>query len=121
MRISDWSSDVCSSDLGQPPIAQKARHPRPRLAQEDASLDRRILRQDSFGLALIPRVEEGETSLGAKPASAEHLALFVQGVPVEAVITQTLILHGPAGFPSWPGPKGDRATSSDENTSEIQS
>src|SRR3546814_17708920 len=76
MRISDWSSDVCSSDLGQPPIAQKARHPRPRLAQEDASLDRRILRQDSFGLGLIPRVEEGETSLGAKPASGEHLALF---------------------------------------------
>src|SRR3546814_14432311 len=87
MRISDWSSDVCSSDLGgRPPLSRstkrppcyrarrpficvpllsgKRRHPRPELA-EQAVADRGLARGDIVRLERIAReVEE----LRARPA-----------------------------------------------------
>src|SRR3546814_935790 len=62
MRISDWSSDVCSSDLGVPPqdiaVVERdpvfarviaARFPQVRVLQGDASELRRLLREAGIG------------------------------------------------------------------------
>src|SRR3546814_10834255 len=48
MRISDWSSDVCSSDLGM------------RRAQELALLNRRLSGEEAAELGLITRVVDDE-------------------------------------------------------------
>src|SRR3546814_1208325 len=54
MRISDWSSDVCSSDLGAQPD-----HLRPGAARQGARLHRRAGRRDAAP-ARAPEAAPGE-------------------------------------------------------------
>src|SRR3546814_19685621 len=71
MRISDWSSDVCSSDLLQFPDGQsRTLHPRPRLVREhlvDAS-------QRDPGADHAQRGAETSGSQRAGVAAGEHAA-----------------------------------------------
>src|SRR3546814_15178481 len=56
MRISDWSSDVCSSDLGYRPVMD-ADGPAPKVLLADKGYDADFIRQDMEkrgGVAMIP-------------------------------------------------------------------
>src|SRR3546814_11668267 len=60
MRISDWSSDVCSSDLRSPPSSGASRH---------------LLPQAGEGLAIgLPRAGEGCSGGSARPSWFEEKA-----------------------------------------------
>src|SRR3546814_4772518 len=72
MRISDWSSDVCSSDLGE----------RPYLASDDYSIADIatypwIARFPLHGLewAAVPNVKRWFDAVGARPAVASGMAV----------------------------------------------
>src|SRR3546814_9399503 len=43
MRISDWSSDVCSSDLASPPWRRRAAEGDPEPGRQDAAEEKRVL------------------------------------------------------------------------------
>src|SRR3546814_8087120 len=79
MRISDWSSDVCSSDLrneGRAPIAQEQEHDDDR---EERALDHRVDRARILLLCIFGVVvEELELDLGV--ACLEILQLLDRAV-----------------------------------------
>src|SRR3546814_7384878 len=62
MRISDWSSDVCSSDLGAPAKAVQAYL---KALATKLSLDRDVSANDKFDIILgYRRAETGEVEVG---------------------------------------------------------
>src|SRR3546814_3883181 len=63
MRISDWSSDVCSSDLGRPRPEQPDREPR-EAEQQDRDADRfvQLVSREKFG-AIVPLERPAERDL----------------------------------------------------------
>src|SRR3546814_5328535 len=79
MRISDWSSDVCSSDLpgrraGLPPCATVARHQEPdtragRRQATDAAVDHRRSTEPAAGI--LPRLP-GLPQLRVRRARPDH-------------------------------------------------
>src|SRR3546814_9429950 len=89
MRISDWSSDVCSSDLDPEPFRELAA-----LVEIEAALaglhqlERRALHQDQLGIGVllerpgelvwIVAVEEQE--IGAKADAVERIDLRASGI-----------------------------------------
>src|SRR3546814_2394889 len=108
MRISDWSSDVCSSDLRQ----------RGRPPPETVALVRRTGRWRAFGsgrrvgpFALEPAIERGRGDSGrrARELCARCVRIAVRG------------LVGSGGRRFRPGRAVRRAGRSEEHTSELQS
>src|SRR3546814_12254289 len=67
MRISDWSSDVCSSDLGVPPGPRSVRRVRRRIRR------RRARRSGAAVVALAggPRLRGHEPGTAADPRAVE--------------------------------------------------
>src|SRR3546814_7286651 len=117
MRISDWSSDVCSSDLivmlsGQPPIqAKKLRY------YEDGNFTRRVLRSPVLrenGYADKPAARPDDWSGRALPPV----------LPVSSD-TDTSGLNEDGGLQIRPEldmlPTAEQLARSEEHTSELQS
>src|SRR3546814_14546115 len=73
MRISDWSSDVCSSDLPDPGSVGRGHEPLPRFARGDRSPDRPLRCGSPCG----------EYSMKKFPFPAAAAALFL-AVPLAA-------------------------------------
>src|SRR3546814_7635804 len=102
MRISDWSSDVCSSDLAVP-IAfdveqRKAKH----------------------GIGFLHRADRGRQRIGLRHARAVHQAgrATVAGAGVDAVELD----HLPLSVPKRTSERRPRSIwRSEEHTSELQS
>src|SRR3546814_1339054 len=131
MRISDWSSDVCSSDLGPVGLAARAgdRLPHPLLRIEVGAalvVDRELHRRASHDAAL-PRsaasrdhVEQGRLAGTVRADDAETLA-WVEGqveAPEEPAVA-VAIAYAVQLDHLVPEPRGlDR---SEEHTSELQS
>src|SRR3546814_6926367 len=95
MRISDWSSDVCSSDLGRDPGQIGLLH---RLAAEQA---------DRTGAEAL----HGESEVGERRMIAERHAGKAQGADVDLLV-QPAISGGNGGA---------EPARSEEHTSELQS
>src|SRR3546814_16729183 len=88
MRISDWSSDVCSSDLGQakaeariaePRIAHQVRRVRNRVAVDEAietveqhAKDHATHREALAVLVAAQRIDNAEIQVMALPYSAQN-------------------------------------------------
>src|SRR3546814_4132541 len=78
MRISDWSSDVCSSDLG---VAQKGDAPPP---DRDQMRARRLARTDIVGPD-----RQSDTVLGHRPPAHEfrvHLDQMLKLGAIELIV-----------------------------------
>src|SRR3546814_9145191 len=86
MRISDWSSDVCSSDLGPPPIRR-----------DDSVTFERPLRleyvyegREGDLVALAEQIYFGEELTSSKPlklyAPSGNVSAVIAGAPVELVV-----------------------------------
>src|SRR3546814_8823390 len=108
MRISDWSSDVCSSDLGCSlfasvlPAQRDADQPRPR-TQHRRDVDARRAALSCERLGLRPyRADARQAARPARPRARPSIAFRVDGAR-----------SGDDG--------GWRADRSEENTSELQS
>src|SRR3546814_11358350 len=80
MRISDWSSDVCSSDLALPArrrqLARLSRGPQPRA--QDRTLPRMAARGDGKGSSPAPR---GAMAAAAMSFTAVPLTLYPDMFP----------------------------------------
>src|SRR3546814_15162395 len=63
MRISDWSSDVCSSDLDLTPLARSLIAECARWGDEDAPLD-------DYALAMFRALAEATWALAERPSPA---------------------------------------------------
>src|SRR3546814_6895163 len=107
MRISDWSSDVCSSDLSMrqllsPPTSIHTRSSRPRVAQAG----RRASRRAKARACAAPLVSAGMGTSPPELREAEHNPG-----------------HGVArnGFASAPAQAAAALHRSEEHTSELQS
>src|SRR3546814_7544184 len=101
MRISDWSSDVCSSDLAFHFRTSQAHHPQARGAQKQdfAPVPVAIGRQQVRGQANRPRF--------FRPAATAP----IERAPV----------HRNTQAQAAPGPNESPCGRSEENTSELQS
>src|SRR3546814_4228977 len=78
MRISDWSSDVCSSDLGHiAEIGRLVREP------EESSIDAR-------GGALLPGLHDHHIHLFALAAALESIACGPPAIANAAALAETL-------------------------------
>src|SRR3546814_4974017 len=120
MRISDWSSDVCSSDLGRrlDALSRASAHPRPAGGGGVTDAKTILLVEDDPAIALIIR-ETLATECGrlASVASiAERNAWLADNRP-DLIITDVVLPDGD-GIDSLPGVGVDR---SEEHTSELQS
>src|SRR3546814_9403755 len=103
MRISDWSSDVCSSDLQQS-IFRKSVKPRcPGIAQ--------VVWREPFLKLAFNRITEFSPAAGTIPCSLD--------LPAPATLCVRIGHHGSALFSSLTWPQED--TRSEEHTSELQS
>src|SRR3546814_10862053 len=139
MRISDWSSDVCSSDLLEPaePVAGRLRaaHGIEGIAPDAAAEGtRRALESKHFGdggAVVGKAVDAGETRaehLTLQPAPfgveevCQHAAVAVATPATEAEVehaSERDLLELALGFPGQrPGLEAGR---SEEHTSELQS
>src|SRR3546814_18754686 len=101
MRISDWSSDVCSSDLHAARLGQRLFHVR-NVAQTEGDAvggDRAVGQRQAFGVAANPRETLHQATVdGAVAADRQHLG------------RQVADDHLPgAGFPAVADAKGDVA------------
>src|SRR3546814_14632084 len=70
MRISDWSSDVCSSDLAQHPRPGHADHPQQARARLLPGHAAHVVGRPLPGLALLGHVEVEHTEFEAETALA---------------------------------------------------
>src|SRR3546814_8363176 len=98
MRISDWSSDVCSSDL-----------------QQLQSVAPNLMVYQSVGAA-IPFLRGIGFSSG-DPATESSVAMYVDGVYQPSVYANLFEFNGIERIEVLKGPQGR----SEENTSELQS
>src|SRR3546814_10072829 len=108
MRISDWSSDVCSSDLGRPPERSGGRFLA--IARSACAPDRwEVCAHEvgcSVGLARSARCAAG-------PSAEMRLC---------AVLTIPTCEKACGKFPSWRRERGSYCSArSEEHTSELQS
>src|SRR3546814_5810091 len=67
MRISDWSSDVCSSDLGLPPIAGRVR-----------GLPDQQFARLAIGHVVIIGIDDAEFDQRERPSAALELVLMLE-------------------------------------------
>src|SRR3546814_10337055 len=96
MRISDWSSDVCSSDLEQrgagaavarfgrvarPPVIADSRHPRRRARAEDADLHAPVFVNKVLKLRVVAAARSSILS-PRKPARKCAVSTTKPGSPV---------------------------------------
>src|SRR3546814_3115774 len=106
MRISDWSSDVCSSDLPAQLGGGGTEHRHPVFLEQPDALGRiEAAVEEHHGGALAPRAEQDAGS-GLAPTG-------VGGAPGHVVGPEAL----PVPRRNLPGPQGR----SEEHTSELQS
>src|SRR3546814_4003871 len=121
MRISDWSSDVCSSDLGR---AGRGRLPAAagRVAHGGGPgrhwTVHRLLRGAAVRADPVALAEVGDVA-DLRRAQHPELGLHRAGVAVGAGRAALARLDNPAGVPGAGG--GERAGRSEEHTSELQS
>src|SRR3546814_9151786 len=111
MRISDWSSDVCSSDLRERLfLLRGGRRRRPRLRQDP----RRAQRQ---------RREVAQAP--AQPAKADELAVCERRYSIHTPLSPRGLAPGTIGVSAWRGrtmlASPLAASRSDEHTSDLQS
>src|SRR3546814_9195994 len=99
--MSDWSSDVCSSDLERLFLLRGGRRRRPRLRQDP----RRAQRQ---------RREVAQAP--AQPAKADELAVCERRYSIHTPLSPRGLAPGTIGVSAWRG-----RTRSEEHTSELQS
>src|SRR3546814_20015975 len=97
MRISDWSSDVCSSDLRLQPFA----HHRFRFA---ALVARHPGRIDVGGVdhaaAMLDEAVEDREARGAVRRPSKDVAAKTEGTGGKAAVVQRAFVHG--GSPCFP-------------------
>src|SRR3546814_2135714 len=105
MRISDWSSDVCSSDLGHRAVPQNARRAQLRRFHEEVHADRE---------------KEGQPPGELVDVEARGDAIFHIFDAVGDGEGQFLHLRR-AGFLHMIAGDGDAVERSEEHTSELQS
>src|SRR3546814_14561988 len=96
MRISDWSSDVCSSDLPPPrrpprPPARRApaREPLPR----KKPWPRRSSEPRQIGERQLSAADVHTAELGAAVKLRKHLAGIQQGIVIESALHALLLLQ----------------------------
>src|SRR3546814_4891347 len=117
MRISDWSSDVCSSDLALLPIALAAIaiYPKARDVASDgvgivgALVDVVDERREHAGPRLVGGKAVAVDIIGVDPGGNRRISAESDRMPVLG--TQTAVLR----------PPGAAAIRSEEHTSELQS
>src|SRR3546814_10932118 len=95
MRISDWSSDVCSSDL----------HPRPRPAERQAPVSGGL--SDGVGEAVDSAA--GEAPDGEALGGVTIRPAALRDVPAIQAIYAHPVLHGTASFAGEPPAKAEIA------------
>src|SRR3546814_7247089 len=131
MRISDWSSDVCSSDLRLELLAAVAQEPRPVLGTGDDALELR------HHLAAVAHAQREAVAAGEEGFEhvAQRRALEDRGGPAAAGAEHVAVAEATdgdhAGERRQVGAAGDEvahvhvdgleAARSEEHTSEIQS
>src|SRR3546814_5277760 len=119
MRISDWSSDVCSSDLGA------SRYSRLQQATSDADLSKRFMQEaiDGFGrrIAVTINIRRGISAMSRFTQKAFYRAGFVAGA---MLLMPSILFAQDTGSEaqSQPPLSADDETpiSSEETTSELQ-
>src|SRR3546814_2953473 len=91
MRISDWSSDVCSSDLPPRPHARRApaREPLPR----KKPWPRRSSEPRQIGERQLSAADVHTAELGAAVKLRKHLAGIQQGIGIESALHALLLLQ----------------------------
>src|SRR3546814_13392023 len=108
MRISDWSSDVCSSDLSCLPRRRRSRgDPRPRPGRRRAPSRRCAAGRSPPRADALAR--HADDRLGARRAQLKR-ALDSYRVQTRAVVTddeQTAVTGGEAGFDGGQGGVGE--------------
>src|SRR3546814_13886131 len=93
MRISDWSSDVCSSDLLGPSVDDR----RDDVMVHDAGLARDILcAGDAFVLGLV-REHRAGNDVADRPDAVDRGAEIMVGLDLAALVE----LQSPIGRASW--------------------
>src|SRR3546814_12263109 len=110
MRISDWSSDVCSSDLAHP---RPRRDPRKRMTMESTmelddlkqawqSLDRQLQQQKRINLQLLTESHMRKAKAGLRWLQAFSVAQIAIGAVVTVFCARFWIahMHEPALLPS---------------------
>src|SRR3546814_9481221 len=98
MRISDWSSDVCSSDLGAPPVSRSCAgahsgataSPAKRRAQVRSCIDKRRARGVSTAVAVADRIAalaaEGAPRHLRTRRSEEHTSELQSLLPISYAV-----------------------------------
>src|SRR3546814_1359495 len=129
MRISDWSSDVCSSDLGKAgmrfDLAAQPGHlhvDRPAVAGGDARLPAQLLAADRHTRAARERGQQ--IGLGRRQPNLLGAAAQALAIEIEAMLAEANLLNLRRRFLRHPAQ--DRADAQDqlrseEHTSELQS
>src|SRR3546814_3724205 len=111
MRISDWSSDVCSSDLCDPKHLRCVQS-RARTTAEDApgSIADTVTNPAPINLRLCgTRREESRDSLRRRHDSTRHVFVVGEAAPARSPP------HLPSNYTAW------EVGRSEEHTSELQS
>src|SRR3546814_6464864 len=116
MRISDWSSDVCSSDLGFDDRLDEAARRQDRLDGAQSAQPRTAAPPAAGEVVLRPLYAAGRLLHLHEPVHARSAAGALSGVGGEA-----LPHRPPSPLPRRLPELGDQGGRSEEHTSELQS